>query len=182
MLDVLGVASVALGFPNRRAGVAGSAMSAVPEPFTGPTGRDQWDIQVDTSAALSRVPDGVYVARYIESETLFLFNSGKVILRFEIVEGDLTGTRLVKPYRVKKLLSRPRKGGRFTLGRSSELLRDLVRLTAAKVRPDRLSLEVLRRQLWRIRTRTVDRDYKQREIPDVLRYSVVAEIVEAETT
>lgn len=156
-------------------------MSAVPELSTGPVAREQWDIEVDTSAALNRVPDGLYVARYVESETLFLFNSGKVILRFEIADGDLAGTRIVKPYRVKKLLSRPRKGGKFTLGRSSELLRDLVRLTDTKIRPDRLSLEVLRRQLWRVRTRTVTTDYKQRPIPEALRYSVVAEIVEAET-
>jgi len=156
-------------------------MSALPKPATAPVGREQWDIEVDTSAALSRVPDGVYVARYIESETLFLFNSGKVVLRFEIVQGDLAGTRLVKPYRVKKLLSRPRKGGRFSLGRSSELLRDLVRLSDMKIRPDRISLEVLRRQLWRVRTRTVTTDYKQRPIPEALRYSVIAEIVEAET-
>lgn len=157
-------------------------MSAVPQAPAGATGRDQWDIEVDTTSALARVPDAVYVVRFVEFETLFLFNSGKVILRFEVVEGDLAGTRLVKPYRVKKLLSRPRKGGRFILGRSSELLRDLVRLTATKIRPDRLSLEVLRRQLWRVRTRTVETDYKQRPIPEPLRYSVIAEIVEAETT
>ncbi len=156
-------------------------MSAAPEAFTGPTGRDHWDIEVDNASALARVPDGVYVARYVESETVFLFNSGKVVLRFEIADGDLSGVRLIKPYRVKKLLGRPRRGGRFTLGRSSELLRDLMRLTGAKVRPDRMSLEVLRRQLWRVRTRTVDTDYKQRPIPDPLRYSVVAEILEAET-
>ncbi|MFA7666367.1 MAG: hypothetical protein WCY32_09635 [Burkholderiaceae bacterium] len=156
-------------------------MNAVPESISGPVGRDQWDIQVDTSATLDRVPDGAYVARYVEHETLFLFNSGKVVLRFEIADGDLAGTRLIKPYRVKKLLSRPKKGGRFTLGRSSELLRDMVRLSGMKTRPDRISLEMLRRQLWRVRTRTVTTDYKQRPIPEPLRYSVVAEIVEAET-
>lgn len=154
---------------------------ALPEPSTGSTGRDQWDVQVDTSAALNRVPDGEYVVRCVEFETLFLFNSGKVVLRFEIVDGDLAGTRIIKPYRVKKLLSRPKKGGRFTLGRSSELLRDVVRLSGTKIRPDRLSLDFLRRQLWRVRTRTVTTDYKQRPIPEALRYSVVAEIIEAET-
>lgn len=142
--------------------------------------RESWDLQVDGATA-PRVPDGEYVARFIEHETLFLFSSGKVVLRFELAEDELAGVRLLRPYRVKRLLGRPGKGGRFMLGRSSELLRDVVRLSETRTRPDRASLSFMRGRLWRIRTRTVETDYRQRLIPEPLRYSVIDEIVCAET-
>jgi hypothetical protein len=159
-----------------------AAMNASVSHLNAARAREEWDVQVDASTAHSRVPDAEYVVRYIEHETLFLFNSGKVVLRFEIVESDEhSGSRLLRPYRVKKLLNRPCKGGRFQLGRSSELLRDIVRLTESTTRPDRASLGFLRGRLWRVRTRTVATDYQQRPIPEPLRYSVIAEILRAET-
>lgn len=142
--------------------------------------RESWDFQVDAAAA-PRVPDGEYVARYIGHETMFIFNSGKVMLRFELAECEFAGVRLVRPYRAKQLLGRPSKRGRFELGRSSELLRDIVRLSETRTRPDRASLEFMRGRLWRVRTRTVETDSKQRPIPEPLRYSVIGEIVCAET-
>lgn len=139
---------------------------------------EQWDFKVDPESHV-RIPDGDYLCKYLGHDTGFLFNSGKVFLRFEVFDGAHTGARLYKPYRVKKLIGRPAKGGRFELGRASELLRDVVRLNDLKVRPDRLSLHFLIRSLWNVRTRTVEKDYKQRPILEPLRYSVVDQIVEA---
>lgn len=153
-------------------------MSAAVRPIA--PAREPWDLEVDDSNA-PRVPDAEYVARFIEHETLFLFRGGKVVLRFEIAEGEFAGVRLLRPYRAKRLLGRPSKSGRFVLGRSSELLRDMVRLSEAKTRPDRASLAFMRGRLWRIRTRTVDTDYQQRTIPEPLRYSVVGDILGPET-
>ncbi len=141
---------------------------------------EQWDIKVAPDSLL-RVPNGDYSCKYLGHETALLFNSGKIILKFEVMDGPHTGLRLIKPYRAKKLIGRPAKGGRFELGRSSELLRDVVRLNDLKVRPDRLSLHFLTRRLWTVRTRTVEKDYKQRPIPEPLMYSVIDLIVEAET-
>ena len=142
--------------------------------------RESWDFQVDASAG-PLVPDGEYVARYIRHETMFIFNSGKVMLHFELAECEFAGVRLMRPYRAKRLLGRPCKRGRFELGRSSELLRDIVRLSEARTRPDRASLAFMCGRLWRVRTRTVETDYKQRPIPEPLHYSVIGEIVCAET-
>lgn len=145
-----------------------------------PVERESWDVQVDDTNS-PRVRDGEYIARFVEHETLFLFSSGKVVLRFELAECEFAGVRLLRPYRVKRLLGRPGKGGRFMLGRSSELLRDIVRLSEARTRPDRASLAFMRGRLWRVRTRTVENDYRQRPIPEPLRYSVIGEIIGAET-
>ena len=76
---------------------------------------DAWDIKVDPGG-LVRIPDGDYSARYLGHETAFLFNSGKIILRFQIVEGPHSSVRLTRPYRAKRLLGRPAKSGQFELG------------------------------------------------------------------
>ena len=138
---------------------------------------EAWDAKVDVDG-LVRLPDGQHLCKYLGHETVFLFKSGKAILNFEVTQGEPhAGTRLIKPYRVR-LNGRPSKGGRFELGRSSELLRDIVRLNDMKIRPDRISLQFLARSLWVVQTRTVERDYQQRPIPEPLRYSVIDTIVE----
>lgn len=122
------------------------------------------------------IPPGQYEAVYLHHQTAFIFNSAKVFVHFRITDGDYTGMKLYRAYRVKKLRGKPRKGGSFELGHTHELYRQFVRLTQAKERPDRLSLRRLKNCVLQIRVRTVKKDSKQRELPDALQYSVVDSI------
>ena len=102
------------------------------------------------------VPDNEYVMRCLYHETLVAFRTPKVILHMQIVEpGQHHGNRLIRPYRVKKLIGRQGKGGRFKLTRHQELFLTLARLYDKRLRHDRFSLRALTKVLLRATTRTV---------------------------
>ncbi len=127
------------------------------------------------------VPDGEYVARFLLHETAVVFRTPKVFLHFELVDfGRYFKTQLWQAYRVRRLIGTPGKGGRFALGRRSELFLDLARLYDKSIRPDRISLSSLKDVLLRVRTRTVTTDYKQRPLPEHLHYSVIDSIMGVE--
>lgn len=157
------------------------ALRAVLGPLDESGTAQSWDAEIDDANAQPLIPDAVYVVRFLGWETIFMFRTSKILLRFEVAEGDHAGVRLIRAYRVQRLIGRPGKGGRFKLGRGSDLLRDVVRLIDLRVRPDRVSLAFLKGRLWQVKTRTVVTDYRQRPIPEALRYSIVDEIVCAET-
>lgn len=140
-----------------------------------------WDCEV-VGDAPQQVPDGEYSARYLGHDTAVAFKTGKVFLRFAIADlGPYCEIKLYRPYRVRTVVGRPGPGGKFSLNRGSDLYKDLARLLDVSRRPDRISLHSLKGRVWRIRTRTVIRDYQQRELPEVLRYSVIDQILFAET-
>ena len=127
------------------------------------------------------VPDGQYEAVFEYHETAFILRTkaAKVFLRFRIVTpGEHEGVKLFRAYRVAKLRSKPGKHGSFSLTRGQDLFFDLCRWLDIRQRPDRVSLHDLRGKVWRIRTRTVSRDFRQRELPGFARYSVVDDLLE----
>ena len=128
------------------------------------------------------VPDGEYAAVYVRHETvrLRMFSGApRIYVHFRLIDpGPYMGTLLWRSY-----AARLRPDGRAVLTRRGELLRTLLMLSARRVRPDRVSIrETLRAKVLRVRVRTVTRDRRQREIAPDLRYSVVDEVLRAETT
>ena len=127
------------------------------------------------------MPDGEYVMQYLYHETVIAFRAPKVILHMKIVQsGEHNGKRLIRAYRVKELIGRPRKWGRFKLTRHQDLFITLAHLYDKRLRHDRFSLRALTKVLLRATTRTVTTDYRQRLSPEALRYSVVDELVAIE--
>ena len=128
------------------------------------------------------IPDGRYLTKYTHHDTARVFNTAKVFMHFEIVEpGPYFGVRLMRAYRASGLIGKPGRNGRFRLKRRSELFLDLCRLDERrKRRPDRVSLRDFKDVVLWVTTRTVVRDYKQRPLPEVLRYSVIDELKEIE--
>lgn len=130
------------------------------------------------------VPDGQYVAVFTHHETAQMFRTRdkpegtcKCFLHFKLMgPGEYTGVRLYRAVRVSSLVGKVGKHGRFKLRPRSDLFIEMARLFGDTRRLDRLSLKWLRTVLLRVTVRTVKRDYKQRELPAVLRYSVVATI------
>lgn len=123
------------------------------------------------------LPEEWYEAKYLGHETALVFNAAKVFMHFEIVQhGEHMGKRLFRAFRARKLIGRPRKGGKFVAHSNGELYQTLARLLDVKLRADRITFRPLRQMLFRIKTRTVRTDHKQREIPEQSRYSVIDEI------
>lgn len=122
------------------------------------------------------VPDGQYLATYQGHECVELKQfklTPKVFIHLKLYDaGEHSGKVLYRAYRVKRRID----GKRFIVGRRSELLR-MVCTVLYRTRPDRISLRELKRHLLRIRTRTVTKDAKQRELPAALQYSVVDDIL-----
>jgi hypothetical protein len=123
------------------------------------------------------VPEGEYVARYVRHETAMAFKTPKLFLHFELIGPCHEGTNLFIAYRVKRLVGQPGKNGRFAVARRNELYLQLARLADRRLRLDRISLRALRQCLLRVRVRTVTTDYRQRPLPEALRYSVIAELL-----
>ena len=144
--------------------------------------QDQPDAdEIQVSGYKPIVPDGTYEAKFLWHETAIAFGSPKVFLHFEVVEpGEYMGIRLFRAYRVRTLTGKRGKGGRFVAHPQGELFGDLTRLLDIKLRKDRISLAGLRTMLFRVTTRTVARNYRQREMPLATRYSVIQEIARGE--
>jgi hypothetical protein len=137
---------------------------------------------VDHSDERPRVPDGLYSAVFTHHETALAFRNPKVFLHFRIVDpGEHFGKVLFRAYRVASLIGKPGRFGRFKVRRRHELFLMLVRVLEIKARPDRLSPQALKNVVVRIKTRTVTTDFEQRELPQWLHYSVVADVLEAMT-
>ncbi len=139
--------------------------------------------------AIPRVPEGGYAAQFIEHDTAMLFQHSrkrkpapKLFLHFKLVElGPHHGVRLWRAYNVRELIGCPGRGGRFKVSRRSDLVRELAVIYQSRLRLDRISFADLKRVLVRVRVRTVEVDQRQRQIPEPLRYSIIAELIGAET-
>jgi hypothetical protein len=86
------------------------------------------------------------------------------------------GTRLFRAFRVRRLVGRSGKGGRFAAHAGGDLYVLLCRLLDLKQRTDRITFRPLRHMLFRVKTRTVTTNYKQQSRPEQSRYSVIEEI------
>jgi len=127
------------------------------------------------------IPAGEYVASFSHYETKRIFKTPKLFLHFEVIgPGPYCGTKLYCVFRASSLVGKEGKNGRFRVRTRSELFLTLCRLQPDTFRPDRISLRGFKGALFRVRVRTVEKDYLQRALPEFLRYSVVDSILSIE--
>jgi hypothetical protein len=82
-------------------------------------------------------------------------------------------------YNVRRLTSKPGKGGGFHVGAGSEFLREYLTLFPIPVkRLDRMSLKPFRSAIITGRVETVTTNSKQQELPEPLHYSIIRELLE----
>ena len=128
------------------------------------------DARVDDDGPL---PEGEYSLAYTGHQLAFVFGTGKLYIRFRVVEGEYVGSRLYRAYRVT-----PTGKHSFTVPKSSALYRQWCRLSGRAERRDRINPKLLRNTVVRAMVRTVTRDSRQRSLEPYLQYSVVDEILE----
>ena len=140
------------------------------------------ECEVDYGRACATIPEGEYKAVFTHHETAFVFKTAKVFVWFKLIDpGPHFGKLIYKAFRARNLKAKPAKNGGFVLNARSDLCLMLCRVLDLKMRPDRISTSSLKGKVLRVSVRTVTHDYKQRAIPEPLRYSVLSEILAAET-
>jgi len=128
------------------------------------------------------LPEGKWLeARFDDHSTAIIFGAHKVFWEFSIVEpGEWFEHELFRAFRVRKVIGRPAKHGKFVLSAGGEMYELLVRLLDVRQRTDRITLRPLKHMLFRVKTRTVRTNHNQRPIPEHAQYSVIESIERCE--
>jgi hypothetical protein len=181
----LAVSKTALRVDDIESGEALTATTGRPLLFKAVEDADEvtGEIYVEDVRQVPCISDGIYSARYLhcETEAIRKFRgAARLFAHFQIVApGPFNGMRLYGAWSVKLLNS----GGknRISISPQSDLYIMLCRLFGYRIRPDRVSLSQLKGCELLIKTRTVTRNFRQKALPECLRYSVVDDVVSIET-
>lgn len=143
---------------------------------------DQEDDGVAIEGFKPLLPEGKWLeARFDGHATATIFGAQKVFWEFTVTEpGEDFEKKLFRAFRVRKVIGRPGKNGKFVLAAGGEMYQTLVRLLDVKLRKDRISLRPLQTMLFRVRTRTVKVNHKQEPLADHAQYSVIDAIERGE--
>jgi len=126
------------------------------------------------------VPSGIYQAIFLHHETGTAFNVPRLYLHLKIMTpGEHFGKVLYRAYRVKSTSGNQRKGAAFKVSRRSDFVREMAVLLDLD-RLDRISPQILKNKILKVKVEEVTKDHKQRKIPRALRYSVVRELLSVE--
>lgn len=129
------------------------------------------------SSGQELIPQGQYELAFLYHETRVIFGRPKLVAWFEIEAGEFAGKRIARYYHVKRLINAAQRGGRFQVGIASDLAREYCRLFAPPDRLDRIGMSKFEGQIVIGRVRQVARAHNRAELPQQLRYSVIAELV-----
>ncbi len=126
------------------------------------------------------IPEGKYEMAYVTYRTwLFMGRQAKVVIQFSVIDpGDYFGAIIPAYYNVERTIGKRERNGRFKAAKRSNLVRDFYRVfpTAPLTRLDRIPLTKLNTTTVIATVETVTHDFSQREIPEVVQYSIVRSI------
>ncbi len=139
------------------------------------------DVTIDISNKPVKIPCGEYLAVCMRHETAPAFTTPKVYIWFSILEpDDYQGYEVYAAFNVQKHRSKPKKNGSFVIRKHHKLTSTLIRLLSSRFSVKEMKVDLLHGKLCRISTRLVTKSYRQRDLPPLLQYSVVDEIVSVE--
>jgi hypothetical protein len=121
------------------------------------------------------LPEGEYRVTYTGHDLKFMFNTGKLFVKFRVYDGEFQGSRLYRAYNVKMTGKKS-----FKLAHSSALYRQFSSLSGRRERPDRIAVSRLKGCVVRVSVRTVKQDAKHQPLAENLQYSVVDELLALE--
>jgi hypothetical protein len=126
------------------------------------------------------VKPGIYTVSYSYHETRMYFGKQpKVAFWFKVLDfGEYFEVEIPRFYNVRRFKGKIGVNGLFVPGRSSDFLREYCQLFPEKVgRLDRIPLAAFKDTPIKVRVRTVERDRRQKNLAQVLKYSVIEEII-----
>lgn len=129
------------------------------------------------------VPEGEYVLSYRHHVTWFYMGRyPKVVVTFRIFDiGEHHDKPVLAYYNPSKIVGKSRKNGHFEAGWRSRFMWDYTKCFGKPFRKDRISMCRFKQNLVRARIRTVEKNRDQKEYPDGLKYSIVAELLGVES-
>jgi hypothetical protein len=124
------------------------------------------------------VPPGLYDVAFERYYTWMMFGRApKLTICFRIVTmGPHFEQKLQRHYNISKLIGRPGTNGRFKVGFCSDFLREFATLFGAPTRLDRIPMSNFEKHILIAKVRTVSKGSGQRDIPQGLQYSTIAEL------
>ncbi len=133
------------------------------------------DYEIDDDARPVLVGEGEYDFALVSSWKGYMFGRcPKLILNFRIVtEGPYFGKVLYRCYGIKGFRKR---GEIAAKGWHSDFVREYSRLFGVPRKRGEIRLIKYQNKIFRGSVRTVDRDYKQRPLPDHIKYSVIDQL------
>ena len=142
---------------------------------------DEGEIEVIGFSEWPRIPDAQYnvsLVRHEVTEMKMFRGASRLFAIFKIVDaGPYLGTQIYAAWPV----SRTTKSGgknRCVVKAKSDLYLMLCRLLGMRLRADRISLSPLMGCVLLVKTRTVNKNHRQRPYPEFLKYSVVDDVIE----
>jgi len=136
------------------------------------------DVEIEGGAP-ALIPEGEYRLRFDSWMTLVMFGRvPKVCLEFAVIDpGPYFEAHLRRWYNVSRLIGKPGRRGRFKAGWNSNLMREYVQVLGRNPRADRLALSNYRQHIIVGRVATVTHTREQSALPELLRYSVIRNLV-----
>lgn len=128
------------------------------------------------------IEPGKYDLVYLHHETVFMFKkAAKLVIWFRVVtQGKYFGIKVPRFYNVNRIIGKPQKNGGFKVGRRSDFFHEYDRLFHAPDRRlDRIPVHGRFSKVIIVgRIDVVKQNYKQRDVSEASRYSVVRELIE----
>ncbi len=126
------------------------------------------------------IAPSAYDARLLDVETAMFFfgKSPRVVMWWQLCTmGPAFEVVLPGYYAVRAIVGKPRRRGFFRCGFKSRLARDLAAMMGCRPRLDRVPVEDLSADLYRVVVETVGKDREQEAIPTGAQYSVVRRVL-----
>jgi hypothetical protein len=129
-----------------------------------------------------KIPEGSYRLAYEYSETAKMYNHGKLVLHFKVIDfGEAFSTPLQRFYNVDYISGKPKKSGSFKATKGGDFLLEYLTLfpIATPKRLDRINMEIFKGQIIIGKVKTVKNNNRQRQLPEQMQYSVIERLVRA---
>lgn len=140
-------------------------------------------LKLSESEFIPLIPEGVYTFAYVQHETYLYFGrAAKATFWFRVTDySEHFGKLIPRFYNAKRLKGKAGRNGNFVPSRSSDFIREYCNLFPEHIsRLDRIPPSNFSKVSIKARVRTVTKDRKQRKLAEVLKYSVIDELIGVE--
>lgn len=131
-----------------------------------------------------KIKAGTYRLKFDYFETATMYNHPKLVLHFTITDyGDAFEVPLQRFYNVANLKGKPQRNGRFKVTKGGDFLLEYLTLFPVNIpsRLDRINMEIFKGKTIVGKVKTVKKNNRQRDLPEVMQYSVIEQLTGIDT-
>ena len=124
------------------------------------------------------IPEGMYLVRYIDYKTGWMFRGRKVVLHCAVARGEYASTPLTRYYNVDALADELDDGEEYVANDRRDLVREYWKLLPDKSDSGDIDLNDYSGKLIKVRVETTGKDARGKNLSKSSRYSKIAELLE----